>query len=277
MKMYKIIKLSIITSLLLLTNLAVSISAQILPNDTNGHYEISTDLIGLKETKTHQLLSQREYNEILLILKTLENNILNAKTNKEAQYHLEKSLEQLDHYNLFGNKDINIIKKMCTNQHKILNTLTNPNIINNQPNLVGGDNAFCVLISHVKGYVYDHGLFFIMAVLVALGALPFIVMFYPLGMILNFISQRIFSIQHKKPLIPPFPHRVETRYNESSSNLVSRGLYGRVHNDYSNWGFRFDVFTGIRINLNRDETLRINESYYIGSALFVSWNYDGPH
>ena len=166
---------------------------------------------------------------------------------------------------------------ICVQQNKIFPDTVLPEVFMNKIGTIGGDNAFCLLLSHINGYVYDHGLVYILAVLVALSALPFIVIFYPIGAIFNFISEQIFNIQHKKPFIPPFPHRVETRYNESQSNLISRGLYGRVNNDYTNWGFRIDGFTGVRINIGRDDSLRINESYYLGSALFVSWNYDGPH
>jgi hypothetical protein len=246
-------------------------------NNRANDYSITVDYLGLKNKSTNIDLTKADYTGIKTILLKLESDLRKSDSKFEANMIIEKALDRLHNHGLFGTRDINAIKRLCLHQNNLSENIRFPPIWNDRFLNTGGDNAFCVLLSHIKGYVYDHGLLFILAVLVALSSLPFIVIFYPIGVFFNFISDAIFSLQNKKPFIPPFPHQVETRYNESYSNLISRGLYGRVDNDYTNWGFRFDGFTGVRINLGRDESLRVNESYYLGSALFVSWNYDGPH
>lgn len=269
-------KIALLLCLILIGIVLVPITQAEIKN-TGSNYSISVNYLGLKNKSTNIDLTNTEYTTIKKILDTLESDLRDSKTKLEANFIIEDALETLYQHRLFGKININLIKRLCVPE-KILNTnILSPLRIDSQFTSIGGDNAFCILLSHIKGYVYDHGLFFILAVLVALSSLPFIIIFYPIGVVFNFISDAIFSLQNKKPFIPPFPHRVETRYNESYSNLISRGLYGRVDNDYTNWGFRFDAFTGVRINLGRDDTLRVNESYYLGSALFVSWNYDGPH
>jgi hypothetical protein len=245
--------------------------------NTARNYSITVNYLGLKNKSTHIDLTNEDYEDIKNILQKLESDLGQSDTKFEANSIIGKALNNLHKHGLFGTIDISAIKRLCLHQNIINDDIKLPSTGTNRFINTGGDNAFCVLLSHIKGYVYDHGLLFILAVLVALSSLPFIVIFYPIGVLFNFISDAIFSLQNKKPFIPPFPHQVETRYNESYSNLISRGLYGRVDNDYTNWGFRFDAFTGVRINLGRDESLRVNESYYLGSALFVSWNYDGPH
>jgi len=245
--------------------------------NTDRNHSITVKYLGLKNKSTHIELADEDYIDIKNILQKLESELRKSDTKFEANMIIEKSLYKLHKNGLFGPMDINAIKRLCIRQNLLIDDIKLPSPLNNRFLNTGGDNAFCVLLSHIKGYVYDHGLLFILAVLVVLSSLPFMVIFYPIGVVFNFISDAIFSLQNKKPFIPPFPHQVETRYNESYSNLISRGLYGRVDNDYTNWGFRFDAFTGVRINLGRDESLRVNESYYLGSALFVSWNYDGPN
>ena len=245
--------------------------------NTARNYSITVNYLGLKNKSTNIDLTNMDYINIKNILQKLETDLRKSDTKFEANMIIENALATLHKQGLFGTMDLNAIKRLCLRQNLLSDNIIAPSTWNNRFLNSGGDNAFCVLLSHIKGYVYDHGLLFILAVLVALSSLPFIVIFYPIGVLFNFISDVIFSLQNKKPFIPPFPHQVETRYNESYSNLISRGLYGRVDNDYTNWGFRFDAFTGVRINLGRDGSLRVNESYYLGSALFVSWNYDGPH
>jgi hypothetical protein len=241
-----------------------------------SHNIILTELLDGSEKKTQIYLSNSGIVEIKSILKSLENNLGSASTYQQAEQYVSDTLYELHTYGIFGDIDISYIKKVCIRESRIMNYIESLPIDHSIRENYGGDNAFCLLLSHIHGYVYDHGIITILAILIALSALPFIIIFYPLGVIFNILSEAVFSFQHKKPFIPPFPHRVETRYNESYSNLVSRGLYGTVHNDYTNWGFRFDAFMGVRINIKRDETLRINESYYIGSALFISWQYNGP-
>ncbi len=241
------------------------------------NYSITVNYLGLKNKSTNIDMTNVDYTNIKNILHELESDLRKSDTKFEAKIIIQKALDALHEYGLFGTMDIKAIKRLCLHKNLLSEDITLPATWGNRLLNAGGDNAFCVLLSHIKGHVYDHGLLFILAVLVALSSLPFIVIFYPIGILFNFISDAIFSLQNKKPFIPPFPHQVETRYNESYSNLISRGLYGRVDNDYTNWGFRFDAFTGVRINLGRDASLRVNESYYLGSALFVSWNYDGPH
>jgi hypothetical protein len=244
--------------------------------DIVSHNIIQTELLDGTEKKTKISLPNSEIAEIKSILLSLENNLSSASTYQQAEKYISGALCELHLYGIFGNIDISYIKNLCMRQSRIMNNIESLSMIHILRENNGGDNAFCLLLSHIHGYVYDHGIITFLAILIALSALPFIIIFYPVGVIFNILSEAVFSFQHKKPFIPPFPHRVETRYNESYSNLISRGLYGIVHNDYTNWGFRFDAFMGVRINIMRDESLRINESYYLGSALFVSWQYDGP-
>ena len=276
MKKIKSMKISVIIILLLLAGLIVAptIHAHVLNNCIQNF--ISTELLDGTEKKTQIALSNSELMEIKSILTSLENNLDSASTYQQAERYVTDTLYALHSYGIFGDIDILFIKKVCTRQSRIMNNIKSLTTVHSPRENNGGDNAFCLLLSHIQGHIYDHGIITILAILIALSALPFIIIFYSLGVIFNLLSEAVFSLQHKKPLIPPFPHRVETRYNESYSNLVSRGLYGIVHNDYTNWGFRFDAFMGVRINIGRDETMRINESYYIGSALFVSWHYAGP-
>ena len=277
MKQNRIIKMAVLVVSLIIIGMTVTPTTQAHFTKNEAHHIVSTEFIGILKNKTEISLSDIEYESLLGILKNLEYNLKSTETNEEALALYTDALEELHSMRLFGAMDITVLTKMCTRQHRLIHNIEIPINIEKQFASLGGDNAFCLLLSHIKGFVYDHGLLFALAVLVAISALPFIIIFYPLGAIINSISEQIFALQHKTPFIPPFPHRVETRFNESYSNLISQGLYGRVNNDYTNWGFRFDAFTGVRINIDRDETLRINESYYLGSALFVSWNYDGPH
>ena len=273
----QIMKLAaVLLTLIILCLIFTPITHANIKNKSNT-LSISTDYFGLNTKETQTSLTETQLENITTILNSLQTHLKTASTNTEANNYVEETIDFLYEYGIFGDNNIKKIKELCTRQSRLIPDIELPNNIKTHIGAIGGDNAFCVLLSHIKGYVYDHGLLYILAVLVALSALPFIVIFYPLGAIFNFVSEQIFSLQHKKPFIPPFPHRVETRYNESSSNLISRGLYGRVDNDYTEWGFRIDAFTGVRINIDRDDALRINESYYLGSALFVSWNYDGPH
>jgi hypothetical protein len=273
----KIIKTTAISISILLIFLSLNPTIYAHMNSKTASHELTTAVLGIGEKKTTTILTTNEYKSVKSILRNFETTLNSVETNQEAILHMGQTLDQLHSFGIFGDINIELLKEICTRQNRLLSDLDSINNYEHPAGIVGGNNAFCVLLSHIKGYVYDHGLLFFLAALVALSALPFIIIFYPLGAIFNFISEQIYSLQNKKPFIPPFPHQVETRYNESYSNLISRGLYGRVNNDYTNWGFRFDAFTGVRINLDRDETLRINESYYLGSALFVSWNYDGPH
>ena len=277
MKQNKLIQIAVVSVSLLLIGMAVAPTTHATIRENVLQHEISTEFLGMAGKETRILFSNTDFESIKTILRNLEYDLEAASTNEQAGLLVEDTFDELYTYGLFGNIDITFFKELCTRQYRFLPNVEIPKNIDNHFGNIGGDNAFCLLLSHIKGYVYDHGLLFVLALLVALSALPFIIIFYPLGAIFNLISEQIFALQHKKPFIPPFPHRVETRYNESYSNLISRGLYGRVNNDYTNWGFRFDAFTGVRTNIDRDEALRINESYYLGSALFVSWNYDGPH
>ena len=276
MKKIRSLKICAFITLLLLIGLTVNPPIQARTQKKFVQNSVTTKIVGGTDKKTQIALSDSELLEIKSILTSLEHNLDSASTYQQAEWYVTDTLDSLYSYGIFGDIDISYIKLLCTRQSRILNGIEPLTKVHNSIKNVGGDNAFCLLLSHIRGHVYDQGIITILAILIALSALPFIIIFYPLGAIFNLLSEAVFSLQHMKPFIPPFPHRVETHYNEAYSNLISRGLYGIVHNDYTNKGFRFDAFMGVRINIGRDDTLRINESYYLGTALFVSWEYDGP-